>query len=288
VTTTNPPPPTLTNSGPVYLYTYRLLWSNAPVGPHVLTAQATDTRGATAMSLPVRIFVETAPPPPTNRPPVVTIVALDPIAIEGTNCWVYPVATNTRPTWTNWPGTAGVLYTNCGPKNALFAVRRSGATNETLTVPYDIGGTATNGVHYVPLPGEATFLPGQRAVLIPIVPIEDEAPDITRTVILRLRPSTNVPPQYALGTPARAAAAIIDSNRPRPLTGLLPDRCFYLSAAGPNGAWFRVEFSTDLQRWGILCTNQVFEGAISLIDPDADKGDLRFYRAVPLADMPVE
>ncbi|HEX4644787.1 MAG TPA: Ig-like domain-containing protein, partial [Verrucomicrobiae bacterium] len=53
-----------------------LVWSNAPPGDYSLTAVATDNGGATGTSGPVSITVLTnLPPPQTNIPPTVTIVA---------------------------------------------------------------------------------------------------------------------------------------------------------------------------------------------------------------------
>ncbi len=45
-------------------------------------------------------------------------------------------------------------------------------------------------------------------------------------------------------------------------------------------------YSTDLQTWTALCTNQVVNGAIDFIDPDAPSNQIRFYRAVPEANAP--
>jgi len=276
-----PGPTTISNE----LWT--IVWSNALVGVHTLTAEATDNSGGSTSSDPVKITILPLPPPPTNRPPIVTIVAIDPIAIEGTNCWPWFGLTNPVPTWSNWIGATPLrCFTNCGPKNAVFDVRRFGDTNEDLTVPYDIGGTASNGVDYVALPGVVTIPAGQRNVLIPIVPIDDGPPDITSTVILGLRASTNVPADYLLGFPRRAAALILDGPFPRPLTGMLADRCFHLNASGPDGAWFRVEYANDLANWMPVCTNQVIQGAIDFIDPDAQSDSVRFYRAVPQNSAP--
>jgi hypothetical protein len=190
------------------------------------------------------------------------------------------------PTWTNWPGGTRTSVTNCGPKNATFAVYRSGKTNSALTVTYAIGGTASNGLDYVTLPGIATIQAGQRLAMIPIVPLDDGPPDHNSTVILHLIPSTTTPPAYVVGSPASAAALILYSPSPTAAIGALPDRTFHLNAAGPNGAWFHVEYSTDMFKWTPICTNQVVNGSVDFIDPSASTGQGRFYRAVPEANPP--
>jgi Bacterial Ig domain/Calx-beta domain len=263
-----------------------LVWSNATVGAHALTAVAGSSDGGSATSAPVNISILSPPPPRTNRPPIVSIAAIDPVAIEGTNCWPWLGLAGVAPTWSNWTGPTAVcrFFTNCGPKDATFAVRRLGSTNGDLTVSYEIGGTATNGVDYVPLPDSVTIPAGERRALITVVPLDDGPPDINSTVVLKLTASTN----YVLGFPRRAAAIIFDSQGPRPVTGLLPDRCFHLATAGPDGAWFHVDFSTNLLDWTSICTNQVVNGMIDFIDPDAQGEPARFYRAVPDSGPPAE
>jgi len=264
-----------------------LIWSNASAGAYALTAVATDNDGASTISDPVKIALLPSPPPPTNRPPIVSIVATDPVAIEGTNCWVWRGETNSPPTWAAWPTAICRFFTNCGPKTATFTVRRFGDTNDDLTVPYDIGGTASNGVDYVALPGSVTVPAGERRALITIVPIDDGPPDANKTVILTLTPSTNTPPDYLLGFPRRAAAIIIDRG-PCPVTGMLPGGCFDLVTPGPDAAWFCVEYSTDMVNWTPVCTNQVINGSIDFVDPDAQGNPSRFYRAVPLTSPPAD
>ena len=209
-----------------------------------------------------------------RRPALVSIVATDPVAIEGTNCWRWPV-------WSNWVAPTAVtrFITNCGPKNATFTVFRAGLTNNDLNVNYLIGGTATNGIDYVTISTNVTILAGQRQAAISIVPLDDGPPDVISTVILKLARGTN----YLVGNPATAAAIILDSQTPRATTGVLPGNVFHLNAAGPDGAWFHVEYTTDLIHWTPVCTNQVVNGGIDFVDPDATGQPARYYRTVPEA-----
>lgn len=264
---------------------FSLVWSNPPIGDYALSAVATNLfRGHAATSAPVYISIRAAAPPATNQVGIVSVVATDPVAIAGTNCWSWRGPTNGLPSWTNRP--AWGWFTNCGPKDAAFAVRRFGDCSHPLSVAYQTTGTATNGVQYAALPGWVTIPAGQSYALIPVVPIDDGKPDINRTVILTLTPPS-LPATYTLGFPRSAAALIHDSYTLKPPTGMLPGGSFHLSADGPDGAWFHVEYSTGLGNWTPLCTNQVVNGAIDFVDPDAAANPARFYRAVPELSPPV-
>lgn len=288
------PVPTILSSdrpSPVYpTNQYVLIWSNAPVGTWPLTALATDTRGAATRSEVVKIAVlpPPPPPPPTNCAVIVSIKALVGKAIEGTNCWSYPAPTNTVPTqWSNVTDTACRPVTICGPRNGLFLVRRTGPTNNSLTVAYAVGGTASNGVDYAFLPGTVTIPAGQRGALIPVMPIGDNLPERPETVILSLL--RNSATAYCVGCPPRAAVVIVDSRWPWVTTSVLQDHLFHLSAAGPDGAWFGVEYSADLRNWIRLCGSyQVLNGAIDFVDLDTPPDQYRFYRPVRQESPPDE
>lgn len=279
------PPAPLSDTNHLFLF----VWSNAPVGSNILTATATigfpnNNLLLRITSPPVDITVLASPPPPTNRPPIVNIVATDPVAVAGTNSWVWMGESNSPAAWTAWPSTACVLFTNCGPKTATFTVHRFGDTNDDLTVNYGIGGTASNGVDYLALPGYVTVPAGERSTLITIVPIDDISPTAIKTVILTLTPSTNTPPDYIVGIPPRAAAIIVSPPGPCPVATTLPDKCFRLSMPGPDGAWFSIEASADLVNWTPICTNQVVNGFINFVDPPGSAQE--YYKVVPVTSVP--
>jgi hypothetical protein len=265
--------PTLDPIGP-----FKLTWTNVPPGVYVLTARATDSDGASGISPPVEIRVVETNHPPTDALPRVTITASDAIAAEGTNCWHWPG-------WSNSP-TGNLCLTN----TATFVVRRTGDTNASLSVLYEIGGTASNGVDYAALPGNVTIPAGHRAAEIKIVPVDDALPERIETVVLALAGwpvVSNALPPYVVGQPRRAAALIVDNDQPRPSTGMLPDRNFHLTRPGDNGTWWRIEGSTNLISWSVLGTNSVTDGAIHFVDPDGDELPQRFYRAVPELNPPL-
>jgi len=58
---------------------------------------------------------------------------------------------------------------------------------------------------------------------------------------------------------------------------MLPGNTFHLTANGPDGAWFRIEYSSELGNWTSVCTNQIVNGSIDFIDPDAQSQPARFY-----------
>ena len=160
---------------------------------------------------------------------------------------------------------------------------RIGETNNDLNVSYEIGGSASNGVDYVALPGNVVIPAGQRSVGVKVVPLDDGPPDMTSTVILKIAPTTN----YVVGLPASAGAMILDSGAPVSATGMLPGNVFHLSVNGPNGAWFHVEQSADLVNWIPVCTNQIVNGSIDFVDPNSAVQVGGYYRVVPeLAPSP--
>ncbi len=223
------------------------------------------------------------PPPPLNRPVLISIFSPDPIAAEGTNCQsrmmhIPPVITNFWSGWTNF----------AAPNTATFVVMRSNVATNDLTVAYSIGGTATNGVDYQMLPGSVTIPAGCRTARITLMPIPnaDPVPRPMETVVLRLQAPTNLPPEYGLARPNKAAAIIVGKDEPCPWTRLFRDGSFHCELPATNGFWFRVEYSVDLLNWSAVCTNVLSRAAVHFVDPEADNSAQRYYRAVPVTVAP--
>lgn len=57
---------------------------------------------------------------------------------------------------------------NPGTTTPAFTITRTGDTSEALTIPYNLGGTAQNGVDYNTLPGSVTIPAGQTALTVPV------------------------------------------------------------------------------------------------------------------------
>jgi hypothetical protein len=268
---------------------FLLTWTNPAPGSYDLFAVATDGSGSSSTSAPISISVfPSVIPPPTNLPNLVGVVATDPIAIAGTNCWIWRGLTNSAGSWTQWVSPVAIWqsFTNCGPKDAAFTVHRFGDNGSNLVVSYTLTGSATNGIDYVALPGSVVIPAGENAAVISLLPIENGS-NYVRTVFLTLDASTNTPADYLLGFDHRAAALIED----RPLLAfpeatVLGGGAFHFGMSGPDGAWFHIDFSTNLIEWTPLCTNQVIDGSIDFVDPGAVGSSSRLYRTVPMSGPP--
>jgi len=167
--------------------TFEFIWENVPSGAYTLRAKATDNQGAESWSGPVHIWVC-----PVEWPTVVSVVAVDPRAIE--------------------PGPDG----EADP--GAFAVYRRGDLSSPLTVYYTVAGTAKNGEDYEPLTGEVTIPAESEAARIPVMPLVDNRSEETETVVVELEEPACItiyppPPEcYQVGELRRAVVKILDRS----------------------------------------------------------------------------
>jgi hypothetical protein len=265
--------PPIADFAPTF-FTLTYKWA-AGVGQHVLTVAVTGG-GQKVTSSPVYVIIPTPPP-------CVSIIATQPVAVRQS---LIPQA-----------GSVHANDDRVASIPAIFTVYRNNQyrqTNSPLTVYYSIGGTASNGVDYVSIPGSVTIPVNQTSATVEINPIYPyEIPAVTvgpfgnrvATVILSLEPPPRAANPYQIGTPSKAEAIIIGpQDYPNPPTCLLPDGTFHLDIPGTNGLVYCVEASTNLMEWTPILTNTVAGGSIDFVDPDAGLFPQRFYRVCSAAE----
>lgn len=164
------------------IYSFRMDWTAVPAGAYELTVVATDDAGERATSDSVNITVVDP-----QVSPIVSILATDAVASE--------------------PGILTVV------DDAECTLYRRGNNENALTVWYEVGGTAINGVDYDLLSGQAVFEPGSETATVRIHALADDLEEATETVRITLMPSPLdvEPPPYSIGAPASACASIRDS-----------------------------------------------------------------------------
>ncbi len=94
-----------------------------------------------------------------------------------------------------------------GADPGVFTISR-GSTVGNLPVYYTIGGTAAGGTDYTALSGTVTIPNGSSSVNVSVLPINDNTPEPSETVVLSLSSNVN----YTLKTPTSATVTIADSS----------------------------------------------------------------------------
>jgi subtilase family serine protease len=96
-----------------------------------------------------------------------------------------------------------------GATNGGMTITRTGNTASSLVVSYLVGGTATAGSDYVPLPGTAVIPAGAASALLQIVPIDDVALESNETVTVTLQ---SMGPNYTLGSSSAGTVSILSED----------------------------------------------------------------------------
>jgi hypothetical protein len=147
-----------------------------------------------------------------------------------------------------------------------FRICRSGDTNESLTIPFELTGTASNGVDYTAIPLEITLAAGQSCSNVAVTPISEPSATGFKTVVLRLPRHdtnffagslnravvyivynyTNVPPDARIVTPTNGASFLSRPNIE-----------IAANASDSNGWVTTVEFLANGAEIGVV-TNEEF------------------------------
>lgn len=145
-----------------------------------------------------------------------------------------------------------------------FRLFRDGPTNHAVLVHSALGGTAINGVDFRAIANRHIIPAGERELMVPVVPIDDDFVEGPETVVLRLLPppDMSVVPGYVVGAPASAVVTIHDNdgNQP-PIVRLVQPADSTVFTAGahvrlvaeardPDGRVVAVEFFAGTNRLG--------------------------------------
>jgi hypothetical protein len=87
-----------------------------------------------------------------------------------------------------------------------FTLCRAGDTNASLTIPFALGGTGTNGVDYATIPLTVTLAAGQVSSNIAVTPINEPSATGYKTVVLSLQ---RHPTNFFVGSLDRAVVYIV-------------------------------------------------------------------------------
>ncbi len=140
-----------------------------------------------------------------------------------------------------------------------FAIRRSGAVNNPMTVFFMLGGTAANGDDYAFITNQVTIQAGATQALVNVAPLVDNTAEPAETVQLTiLQPvcAAVFPPPpgcYDVGWPSTASVTILNTSANPPP--------FIVLHSPTNGAVF-----TEGANIGITVTAGNAEGTIARVD----------------------
>jgi hypothetical protein len=159
------------------------------------------------------------------------------------------------------------LASEPGNNPGAFTLTRAGDTNDALTVPFVLGGTATNGVDYVLTPTSVTLAAGQISTNVLITPVTESNATGYKTVILtlsRATPEHRDKPPFLIGSLNRAVVYIVYNytNVPPSVSMLAPTNgASYLSrpnivlaatASDSNGWVTSVQFYAGGTNLGVV------------------------------------
>jgi PKD repeat protein len=97
-----------------------------------------------------------------------------------------------------------------GADKGQFTLYCSDSRSVPITVNYNVGGTATNGIDYSFLPGSVTVPAGQSFAVVTVLPIDDQDYEGPEAVELTI----NSGALYDIGSPSTAALTILDDDLP--------------------------------------------------------------------------
>jgi hypothetical protein len=123
----------------------------------------------------------------------------------------------------------------------VFTIARFGDTSSAVTIPYEIGGTALNGIDYVQIPNEVIMGIGVSNATVTITPIDDLALEGPETVSLTLIETNG----YYVVAPASATVTINDDAEPSQVVVVANDDVAYERGTNMLGQFTLIRNDTN-------------------------------------------
>ena len=148
-----------------------------------------------------------------------------------------------------------------GPTSGTITITRSGSTAADLDIKYTIGGTATSGSDYEPVPASVTIPAGEESADVPVTAIDDPLAETDETVVLTIEPDA----AYIVSANSEAAVTIKSDE---PLSDLILS-AFSAPAAAAAGQAISLTDTTKNQGKGTAdpSLTQFYLSADSALQP---------------------
>jgi hypothetical protein len=215
---------TVTNTatlGDIWAEALGLALVSAPSGVVLQQPPIVDTNALVFTLLGVLTWTPTPSQSPSTNTICVSVTDYDPDAtnsqnVSVTNCFTVVVINPTVSISATSPNASDL-----GPTNGVFTVTRSGGTNGSLSVYYNVSGTASNGVDYLTLTNPVVIPAGALSTTVAITPILYSSAATSCTVALTLSANSS----YDFGSPNTASVTITQIPPP---TLIVPTNQIYI------------------------------------------------------------
>jgi len=219
-----------TSSVPVTV-NYRVIGGTAPSSRYSLPAGTlTINTNEQVAFIPLTIVNDTIVQPPQT----IQVVLFNPTnaTLDAIKVHTYTILDDDSSSVSVSATVANALET--GPVPGNFRISRSGSTNASQLVNFEITGTASAATDYAPLGNSATIPAGATYVDLPVIPADDRTPELSQTVVLTLINATN----SAIVSPNVATVTISDNDtNPLPVVTISSTNQPYALEGGGNGAF---------------------------------------------------
>ena len=220
---------TVTSAAPVTV-DYRVIGGTAPASLYVLPQGTLTISNVQVAFVPLEITNYTT----AQLPQTVKVVLFNPTnaTLAAYRVHTYTIL-NVNAASVSVAATAASASEN-GPVPGNFRISRTGSTNASQLVNYQITGSASAPTDYEPLGTNASIPAGAAYVDLPVIPTGNPQLPLPQTVVLTLISATN----SAIVSPSAARVTISATNSsPLPLVSVTSTNQPYAVAGGANGAF---------------------------------------------------